>query len=153
MISIDDYLVFVDQALDQMVDLLTSLGDERVNLTPDVVGANSAYAIVTHCLGVMEYWGGAVVAGRTIERDRDAEFVATGEVDALVSRVRAAQRQLRSDLAELDPFAVPRGPVPRDARDLPLGRTRGGALMHVYEELAQHLGQLEVGRDVVMRSV
>ena len=64
-----------------------------------MVGASSAYANVTHCLGVMGYWGGAVVAGRTIER------------------------------------------------------SQGGALMHIYEELAQHLGQLEVGRDVVMRSV
>ena len=29
----------------------------------------------------------------------------------------------------------------------PLGRTRGGALPHVYEEPAQHRGRLEITRD------
>ena len=29
-------------------------------------------------------------------------------------------------------------------------RTQGAVLLHVYEELAQHLGQLEVTRDVLL---
>jgi hypothetical protein len=98
---------------------------------------------------VMEYWGGAMVAGRTIERDRDAEFRATGEVSDLVRRTRQARRQLDADLADLEPLAPPQGtPQPEDA-DLLLARTQGGVLMHVYEELAQHRGQMEVTRDVL----
>jgi hypothetical protein len=97
----------------------------------------------------MEYWGGAMVAGRPIERDRDAEFRATGEVGDLVRRTRQARRQLDADLAGLEPLAPPRGtPEPEDA-DLPLARTQGGVLVHVYEELAQHRGQMEVTRDVL----
>jgi hypothetical protein len=144
MIDVDDYLYFVDEALEGMVAMVTELGDDLANRRLDVPGSNSPYA-----LGVMEYWGGAMVAGRTIERDRDAEFRAGGPVADLVRRTRLARRQLDADLAGLEPLAPPRGtPEPEDA-DLPLGRTQGGVLIHVYEELAQHRGQMEVTRDVL----
>jgi hypothetical protein len=41
--------------------------------------------------------------------------------------------------------------LPPDDEDaaLPIGRTQGGALIHIYEELAQHRGQMELTRDVV----
>jgi hypothetical protein len=31
------------------------------------------------------------------------------------------------------------------------GWTQGAALLHTYEELAQHRGQMEITRDIVMR--
>lgn len=152
MISTEDYLSYVDEAIDGMVAIVEELGDGRANARPDIAGANSTFAILTHCLGVMEYWGGHIVAGRTIERDRAAEFQATGKVADLVAKTRQAQRQLVADLADLDPWAPPRGrPQPGDV-DLPLGRTQGGALVHIYEELAQHRGQMEVTRDLVQTS-
>ena len=149
MISVEDFLSFVDEALDGMVAIVVDLGDDLANRRPDLPGANSPYAILTHCLGVMTYWGGEVVAGRTIERDRDAEFRAAGAVDDLVARVDEARTRFRADLAGLEPDAPPRGPVHPEDADLPLGRTQGGAVFHVYEELAQHRGQLEVTADVL----
>jgi Protein of unknown function (DUF664) len=149
MISSDDYMSFVDEALDGMVEIVTDLGDDLANRRLDLPGANSAFALLTHCLGVMEYWAGALVAGRTIERDRDAEFRAEGSVAELVDRVRDARRRFADDVARLEPANPPRGiPEPED-RDLPLARTQGGALFHVYEELAQHRGQMEQARDVL----
>jgi len=150
-ISTEDFLWFVDEALDGMVAIVGELGDEAANRRPDLPGANSPYAILFHCLGVMEYWGGHVVAGRTIERDRDAEFRATGPVDDLVARARRARAQLVEDMAALDAGAPPRRPLGPDDpdRDLPIARTQGGALIHVYEELAQHRGQMELTRDVL----
>ena len=89
------------------------------------------------------------VAGRRIERDRPAEFVATGPVADLVAQVARARAQLVVDLAAVDWDGPPRGSVdPQDA-DLPLGRSQGGVLLHIYEELAQHLGHLEITRDVL----
>jgi Protein of unknown function (DUF664) len=149
MIDVDDFLYFVDEALEGMVTVVTELGDELANRRLDLLGANSPYAVLYHCLGVMEYWGGAMVAGRTIERDRDAEFRATGEVSDLVRRTRQARRQLDADLADLEPLAPPQGTRQPEDADLPLARTQGGVLMHVYEELAQHRGQMEVTRDVL----
>ena len=65
-------------------------------------------------------------------------------------RVRAAREQLVADLDDLEPDAPARGALEDDDTSLPLGRTQGGALIHLYEELAQHLGQLEVTRDVLL---
>jgi hypothetical protein len=151
-ISIEDFLYYVDDALDGMVRIVSDLGDDLANRRPDMPGANSPFAIVTHCLGVMEYWGGEVVAGRSIVRDRPAEFQATGRVAELTDRVERARRQLRADIVALDPFGPPRGsPHAMDAT-LPPVRTQGGALLHIYEELAQHRGQLEITRDVLRTS-
>lgn len=148
MISADDYLFFVDEALNGMVDIVTQLGDDKANQRPDYPGANSPFAILTHCLGVMEFWGGAMVAGRDVVRDRDAEFRATGEVDELVSRVRRARQRLVDDMAKLEPSAPPRGTPQEDLG--PITRTQGGVLLHIYEELAQHRGQMEGCRDTLL---
>lgn len=147
MVSVADYLYFVDHALDGMARIVTDLGDDLANQRPNLPGANSPYAILTHCLGVMEYWGGAVVAGRSIDRDRPAEFRATGAVAALAERVRRAQVQLRRDLETLDAVAPPRVRPPGELD--PTTATQGGVLMHIYEELAQHRGHMEITRDVL----
>src|SRR5579884_213282 len=73
----DDLLEFIERAIDGLSAILEDLGDELANRRPDLPGANSCFAILTHCLGVMEYWGGEVIAGRSIVRDRPAEFLAT----------------------------------------------------------------------------
>jgi Protein of unknown function (DUF664) len=155
-ISTDDYLVFVDDALDGMVTIVVELGDELANRRLDLPGSNSPYAVLTHCLGVLEYWGGSFIAGRAIERDRDAEFRASGAVADLVDRARRARARFQDDLARLEPLASPlRGALeahlrtwPEDA-DLPLAKTQEGVLIHIYEELAQHRGQMETCRDVL----
>lgn len=148
-ISEEEYLYFADRALDGMADILAALGDDRANRAPDLPSANSAYAIVNHCLGVLEYWAGHLVAGRTVHRDREAEFRASGPVNGLLDRVARAKHQLRADVAAADP-AAPLRHEPRPGHYLAgQGLTQGGALLHVYEELAQHHGQLEITRDLV----
>ena len=149
MISVDDYLVFVDEALDGMVAIVEELGDDRANQRLDLPGTNSPVVLLTHCLGVMEFWAGHLVSGRPTERDREAEFLADGPVADLVTRTRRACEQLHTDAAGADLSAPLRNPPAPDDADLPLGRTQGGALLHVYEELAQHRGQMEASRDVL----
>ena len=150
LITDEEYVYFVDRALDGMAAILTELGDERANTRPDLPGANTPFAIVTHCLGVVEFWVGGLVAGRHVERDREAEFAATGAVADLVARIGTAKAQLREDLALADPRAPLHGEVHPDYRGTLVSRAQGGALQHVYEELAQHHGQLELTRDVLL---
>jgi hypothetical protein len=64
--------------------------------------------------------------------------------------VRAQRARFAQDVAHADPFASPRGDVPAADAVLPLGRTQGGALLHVYEELAQHRGHMEITRDLLL---
>ncbi|MEU8636483.1 DUF664 domain-containing protein [Amycolatopsis sp. NPDC048633] len=148
-ISDEDYLWFAGRALDGMAAILAELGDDRANRRPPLPGANTPYAIVTHCLGVLEFWAGSLVAGRAVERDRDAEFTASGPVSVLAERVAAAKDQLRADLTVAEPAEPLRAPAPAKYADTPAGRSQGGALQHVYEELAQHHGQLELTRDIL----
>jgi hypothetical protein len=131
-----------------MADIMAGLGDELANRRPALPGANSPYVILRHCLGVMEFWGGEVVAGRAVQRDRAAEFRATGPVAGLIEAAQAAKRTFRLDAASADPGAPPRG-NPGGNRDDLETLTQGGALLHVLEELTQHLGQLELTRDVL----
>jgi hypothetical protein len=150
MISTDDYVWFVNRTLDQMVGVLCQLGDEHACERPDLPGANSPYGIVTHCLGVMTSWAGHLVAGREVVRDRETEFQATGDVATLIAKIDAARVQFRSDVdaAHFD-GALHFQVSPADT-DLAFGQRQGAALLHVFEELAQHLGQMEITRDVLL---
>jgi hypothetical protein len=71
-------------------------------------------------------------------------------VAPLVDRARAARSQLAHDLETLDPSAPARGWVRAEDAELPYASTQSGALLHVYEELAQHRGQMEIGRDALL---
>jgi hypothetical protein len=149
-ISTSDYCYMLDNALDGMIEIVSKLGDDLANRRPALNGANSPYVLLTHCLGVMEYWGGHVVAGRTIERDRDAEFVASGPVAPLVAHAREVRAQFGRDLESLDAGAPPRGEIRADFDVEPVYATQGGVLIHIYEEFAQHRGQMEGVRDVLL---
>jgi len=100
---------------------------------------------------VVEYWVGHLVAGREVVRDRDAEFRASGPVKELVERVEATKRQLRADVAAAEPRAPLRNTPPAAYLATQPDLSQGAALQHVYEELAQHHGQLEITRDLIAR--
>jgi hypothetical protein len=150
--SSDDLLLFINRALDEMTQIVSELGDELVNRRPALPNANSPYQILTHCLGVIEFWVGHLVAGRPNQRDREAEFHATGTVNELVARCAPARQRLREDI-DAAKLAEPVRGVPR--RDwIPQDQilTQEMVLFHVLEELCQHHGQMELTRDVLRAS-
>lgn len=144
-----DVLSFADTALDGMLALCRELGDDLVNDRLEAPGSNSPYAIVVHCAGVVDFWAGHKVAGRPNHRDRDAEFRAAGTVADLEERVRAARALLAEALAGADWTAPCPGQDRPETAARPAGRTQGGALVHVLEELMQHHGQLQVTADLL----
>ena len=148
--AVDAVVRYVDRAVDQMAVIVTGLGDDLANRKPVLPGSNSPYAILRHCLGVMEFWGGQVVAGREITRDRDAEFRAHGPVAGLIAATAEAKSQFRADAATAEFAAPPRGGMDDDMSPDELEFTsQGHALLHVLEEVTQHLGQMELTRDVL----
>jgi hypothetical protein len=145
-----DYLWFAELALRDMARIVADLGDELANSRPPFPGANSPYVILTHCLGVLEYWAGATVAGRSIERDRAAEFAASGPVAPLLVRAEKARRRLAEDLTELGAWDTPQSVRGNPDDPVPYSETKGAVLLHILEEMFQHLGQMEITRDALM---
>jgi hypothetical protein len=145
----DEYLYFANSALDGMCRIAVELGDELANRRPDIPGANTPYGLVVHCLGVANYWAGALVAGRQVERDRDAEFLATGPVAELVPLVERGKALLAADVAAAVPSAPLRAQPAAAYEGPPQPLTQGSVLLHVLEELCQHHGQLELIRDAL----
>jgi hypothetical protein len=149
-ISVAAVVSYVDRTVGQMTAIVAGLGDDLANRKPALHGANSPYAILRHCLGVMEFWGGEVVAGREVIRDRPAEFRAHGPVAELAAATRKAQDQFRADAATADFAGPPRaGAGHRKHPDELEFASQGHALLHVLEEVTQHLGQLELTRDIL----
>ncbi|BCY08522.1 DinB family protein [Actinoplanes sp. L3-i22] len=148
-IAKDDYLYFAQRALDEMAGIVAGLGDELANTRPALPGANSPFALLTHCVGVIDYWSGTLVAGRRSDRDRAAEFVAAGPIAPLLDEVAAVRARLADDVREASGDAPLRAEPDRSFQGPGRGLTCGGALLHVYEELAQHHGQMQILRDVI----
>ena len=150
MITVDEYLAHCDDALDAYAEIVTELGDELVNARLDAVpGSNSAFALVTHVAGVMSHWGRAVNLGIPVPRDRPAEFTAAGAAPDALAVIERARAGLHEDARAASGHEAPADPD-RDKDATISYATQGHVLLHVYEELAQHLGQLEVTRDVLL---
>jgi uncharacterized damage-inducible protein DinB len=147
--SSDEYLYFAGNALDGMCRIAVDLGDDLANRRPEIPGANTPHGLLIHCLGVANYWAGALVAGRRVERDRDAEFLATGPVARLGPLVEQAKAQLAEDIAGAVPEAPLRRQPDAEYQGPPQPLTQGSVLLHVLEELCQHHGQMEVIRDAL----
>ena len=84
-----------------------------------------------------------------MDRDRDAEFRASGPAAGLIAAAQEAQRRFRADIVTADPKARPRGGHPATGPDELEFVSQGHALLHVMEEVCQHLGQMEITRDLL----
>ncbi|KGM13458.1 DinB family protein [Cellulomonas bogoriensis] len=150
MLTPEEYLHVCDIALDGMTAIVTELGDDLACTHPPLDGANTPFAILTHCLGVMHAWAGHRVAGRPLQRDRDAEFRAQGPVADLLAATEQARAQLHADVHACDPRA-PLTATTGHRLEAHI-TTAGAALLHVLEELTQHHGQMQVTRDLLVQA-
>lgn len=149
----NEYLYFLDRAFDGIVGAVTELGDDLANTAPPWRGANAPWAIGYHCTEVARYWIGHLIGGRSSTRDRMSEFIARGAGAQLVRIVDDLRVDLREDLSGFDATAplanFPPAAYEGPSRDL----TPTGVLLHVLEELAQHHGQVQISRDILLGEV
>jgi hypothetical protein len=147
-ITVDDFLLFSDRTIDGFIDTVGRLDDDSVN-QPPFEGASSAAALTTHAMAAAMFWCDHVVVGNPTSRDRDSEFVATATVADLQQRCTETKAALRSLGPQLTTSRELHGPAKTQT---PLGQpwTIGAALIHAYEELAQHLGHVEMTADVLL---
>ena len=138
---------YVRHAFAQMLAVAARVGDPLVNEKPVGAATNSIAALVVHCCGVTERWLGHVALGRASTRDRDAEFRAVATVAELRELVARTTAQAEDDLRAIAAGDAVAGSPARS--DLHGGGTDDSVVLHVLEELYQHLGHMEITADVL----
>ncbi len=137
--------VYVRLAFSQMLRVADRVGEEQVNLRPLGPGTNAVAPLIIHCCEVAEFWLGHVALGRTSVRDRDDEFSCTASLAEMHARVDHAVRQTITDIQHLD---AGEGCDEGGRQFLEAGDGSDAAVvLHVIEELYQHLGHMELAAD------
>ncbi len=134
---------------------LEGLSDEILNQPLPLPESNSLFALATHLVGAGEFWVLALVGGRTIARNRPAEFHATGKQTDLVARYERWIADIHAVLdalpdAALDQLANPPAPYRPWQGDAPM--TRRACLLHAIEHSALHLGHIQLTRQLLLAS-
>jgi uncharacterized damage-inducible protein DinB len=139
---------YLRHAFRQLLDVADRLGDERANLQPHEPSTNSVAALIAHCCGLTEFWLGHIALGEPSDRDRDGEFVAAANVVELHAMVDATLERASVLLARIE---AGEGSDPTDRHGILLEEDTSDAslIVHVLEELYQHLGHAELTADAL----
>ena len=140
---------YVGHAFGQLLAAADRLGDDLVNRPPFGPGTNSVAALIVHCCGLTEWWLGHVALGEPSDRDRQAELTAQATVAQLHDEVDAVLARAGDLLARLE--AGDGGPGHPARAELPGGTgTDAAVVLHVLEELYQHLGHAQLTVDALV---
>lgn len=128
----------------EVLKILEGLNAEALNWHPLSDETNSIYALAVHSLGAERYRLHKIVGGRAIERDRAAEFRATGD-DGAALRAQydtVAQETLKilGQLTEAE-MDVLRGEAPDNY-------TFRWCILHIIAHYAEHVGQMALTRQL-----
>ncbi len=154
--ELDLYLTQVRRLLDRVCATIEGLDEARLNWRPAAPQANSIYVIAAHILGNAQAWVLGIACERPIQRDRPAEFRATGpSAGPLVERAHELAERIEEALRALSPSALDemRDPSPTlwgEGEPRPV--TVREALMHAIEHAAGHLGQIDITQDLAPTS-
>jgi len=145
----------IQSLLGRVCGCLEGLNEAQLNWRTAISGANSAYAIAAHTLGNARAWVLGIACGRPMERDRPAEFRASGRDAAeLLADAARLSGEINAALSALTPSDLDRRLVPPAVlwgEGEPLEISARDALLHVVEHAALHLGQLQVTRDLALK--
>jgi len=127
---------------------LRELSDEGANWHPLPVGTNSIYALLTHIMGADRFWIIQVIGGKEIQRDREAEFRAFGNLSELLSRWEKHCTEISSILENMNHSQLLEvRPVPsRALQKAPI--TVQWIILHLISHYATHLGHIQLTRQL-----
>ncbi len=139
---------FADKTVEMVERILAccdGLDEAGINWKPDAPDTNSIYVLATHTMANVRQNALAVLGGQEDQRDRDAEFVASGDSAA----------ELQAQWAELKPQMVEAlGKLDTDDLTRVHAHPRRGTvtglqvLMIAATHAGEHAGQAELTRDL-----
>jgi uncharacterized damage-inducible protein DinB len=152
--EMEQYIKELGRLFDKLCQAIEGLSEQQLNWHPPAPDANSIYVIATHTLGNARAWILGIACEQPIERDRQAEFRASGpDAAPLATAARALLAEMEHSLRALPPASLdePREPSQQlrgvGAAEPLTGR---GAITHVISHAATHLGQIELTRDLAL---
>jgi hypothetical protein len=134
-------LGWIDLHRDVMVMKIEGLSEEQARFRP-TPNANPLINLVVHLTGVERNWFESVIAGRTVARDRDAEF---RDVDVTVADAVAAYRE---QCARSNEIAMGIDSLDQACAGRPQYSVRW-VLHHMLEETARHNGHADITRELI----
>ncbi len=146
--EIHTYLTDLQELRDQVKSLLEGLPQQALDWRPiegeAELATNSLGAIVVHLAGSETFWMKEIIGGRKIDRDRDAEFVTKGlSVSELQAKIGAAAKLTGETLS-----ALTEKQLEEDRKWKDRSVTVRWCILHVIEHIAQHLGHMQLTRQL-----
>lgn len=133
---------FLELYRQTMVMKIEGLDEEQARWRP-TEQANSLLVLVQHLTGVERNWFQRVVAGREIDRDRDAEL---GPLEGLT--VAEAVAAYRDEWRRSDEVLDGVGSLDEPGKG-ESGFSVRWVLMHMLEETARHAGHADITRELI----
>jgi uncharacterized damage-inducible protein DinB len=144
------YLTHLEELRNQVKSLLDGWPQEALDWRPiegeGELATNSLTAMVVHLAGSETFWIKEIIGGKNIVRDREAEFVTKGlnlmELRTKIEAVAKVTGDILSALTE------------KQLEELRKWRDRSVSvrwcILHVIEHIAQHLGHIQLTRQLWM---
>jgi hypothetical protein len=134
------------RGIDGIIDALAAVPEAQRNEKP-VEAANSLYVLAVHVLGSTEKNLLDVLGGEPFDRDRPAEFVATGtDVEPLRRQWADLRARIEASLERL-----PDGALDQMCEHFNYGSISGREiLIIVVRHVSEHLGHAELTRDLLL---
>jgi uncharacterized damage-inducible protein DinB len=144
----DTFWGYIARSIDRIIACLDGLSEDELNWRP-IETANSLYVLATHILGSTEENIVGLLCGQQVQRQREAEFAASGaSVEPIRSRWSELRGRIEQCLEHLPPGELDRKrPHPR--RGQLTGRE---VLIVVARHAAEHMGHAELTRDLLLAS-
>ena len=138
---------YVRHAFAQMLEVAARLGESLINQRPLGPKTNAVAALIIHCCAVAEFWLGHVALGYPTDRDRDSEFSGTATLAELHEMVNETVGRAIAHIGRLEAGG---GSDAGGRQFLLEGDTSDASVVvHVLEELYQHLGHMELAADAL----
>jgi hypothetical protein len=154
--EIESYRRELRWILDEMRAMLAGLTAAQLNWRPDTGRANSACVIVTHVLASTRVYALGFGCGRAVERDRAAEFAATGsDAGPLLSAIDSLEKAIDDAVTSMEPATLDwrnRPPQELWGDGEPREISRREALLESIRHAALHLGELRLTRDLALQA-
>lgn len=131
---------------------LKGISYEDLNRPLTLPETNTLFALATHLVGAGEFWALVVAGGRSIPRDRAAEFHASGSLSELSTRYERWIAGVHEVLAALEPDRMEQRVDVNRYRSTPTTSEEVSvreALLHAVEHSALHLGHIQITRQLL----